>query len=418
MSLQTAQFQDILMVIAAALGCGLLIGLERERNTQKENSTSFAGLRSFAISAVLGALCFLFGIASGIAGALIIGAMSIVSLMKSQPDDPGVTTELAFVTTYFIGALCLWNIPVAASLSVALTILLIGKQSMHGIAGQWITEAELRDGIILLALVLIALPLIPNTPLWGPVLNPYLLLKLLTLILAVQALAHLAKRLLSSQNALILSSLASGFVSSTALIASLGMEVRHGRANAVTNAGAALMSCVATLIQLLIVVGGTSIAWLKVILLPTLIATLILAFWSAWLLRNAPSNDTQLSLDSRMFSLKEAVIIAGALTLIQAGVYALSLFLGNAGLLAGTLLASLFEVHAAMAAVVAQGEPDSAQSTTLLFAIMLGLATHAIAKSINAGISGGVRYALTFIPAQLIHMGILVGLLWSMNEIF
>ena len=404
--------------MAAALGCGLLIGLERERNKQKENNISFAGLRSFAICAVLGALCFLFGIATGIAGALIIGGISLVSLVKSQPDDPGVTTELAFISTYFIGALCLWNIPVAASLSVVLTILLIGKQSMHGIAGQWITEAEVRDGIILLALVLIALPLIPNTPLWGPVLNPYLLLKLLSLILAVQALAHLAKRLLSSNHALMLSSLASGFVSSTALIASLGLEVRDGRANPVINAGAALMSCVATLVQLLIVVGGTSIAWLKVIILPTLLAILILAFWSAWLMRKAPASEAAVNLDTRMFSLKEAAIIASALTLIQAGVYGLSLLLGDAGLLAGTLLAALFEIHAAIAAVVAQGEPHSAQSSTLLFALMLGLSAHAVAKSINAWISGGLRYALAFIPAQLLHMAILVGLLWTMTEFF
>ncbi len=131
--------------------------------------------------------------------------------------------------TYFIGALCLWNIPLAAGLSVILTGLLMTKHTMHGIVSQWITEAELRDGLFLLALVLIALPLTPNTALWGNVLNPYVILKLLILILSVQALAHIAKRLLSSSNALMLSAIASGFVSSTATIASLGMEVRAGR---------------------------------------------------------------------------------------------------------------------------------------------------------------------------------------------
>ncbi len=93
----------------------------------------------------------------------------------------------------------------------------------------------------------------------------------------MQALAHIAKRLLSSKNALLLSSLASGFVSSTATIASLGLEVRSGRANAKTNAGAALMSCVSTLVQTLIIVVGISLAWFKFIIFPTLIA---LAFFS------------------------------------------------------------------------------------------------------------------------------------------
>ncbi len=53
----------------------------------------------------------------------------------------------------------------------------------------------------------------------------------------MQSLAHIAKRLLSSKNAMMLSAIASGFVSSTATVASLGMEVRAGRANAKHNAG-------------------------------------------------------------------------------------------------------------------------------------------------------------------------------------
>ena len=411
MSLQTTSFEEFITVIAAALGCGLLIGLERGRSKLKHEYKTFAGFRSFAISALLGAICFLFGSAIGIVGALIIGAISIVSL-KNQPNDPGVTTELAFIMTYFIGALCIWNISLAAGLAVIMTIILLAKQSMHGIASQWITETELRDGIFLLALLLIALPLIPNQPFWGPVLNPHVILKLLTLILFVQALAHIAKRLLSSKNALLLSSLASGFVSSTATIASLGLEVRSGRANATTNAGAALMSCVSTLIQTLIIVAGISFTWFKFILFPTLIALAVLAIWAFILLRKAEPSTSVLESDSRMFSLKEAIIIAGTLAIIQVSVYGLSISLGDAGLIAGTLLASLFEIHAAIAAVIVQGEPNPSHTSTLLIAFMAGFAVHAIAKSVNSVISGGSAYAVAFIPAQLVHMAIFIALLW------
>ena len=393
-------YNDFLTIIAAALGCGLLIGLERERSQQRENQNSFAGLRSFAICALLGAVCFLFGPYFGIAGAFITGGIVIYSL-KNQTDDPGVTTEIAFILTYFIGGMCVWNISFAAGLSVILTVLLMTKHSMHGIAGKWITESEFKDGIFLLALLLIALPLTPNKALWGAVLNPYVILKLLTLILAVQALAHIAKRLLSSKNAMLLSSLASGFVSSTATIASLGLEVRNGRADAKANAGAALMSCVATLLQLMIIVIGVSITWFKLIVLPSLIAITILTIFALWFMRHTqPIENNQLT-DSRMFSLKEAAIIAASLTLIQAGVYGLNLLLGDAGLIAGTLLASLFEIHGALATIVIQGEPSN---HILSLAFVLGLAAHAIAKSINAFLSGGSRYALIFAPIQILHM--------------
>ncbi|WP_180186716.1 DUF4010 domain-containing protein [Acinetobacter sp. YH01008] len=408
----SSSFQELLATLTAALGCGLLIGLERERHKQREHQPSFAGLRSFAICALLGALCFLFGMSIGLAGALIVGGMVIFSI-RNQPEDPGITTELAFLMTYFIGAICLWNIPLAAGLAVMLTTILMAKHSLHNIAGQWITEAEFRDGLLLLALILIGLPLTPDTPLWGEVLNPHLILRLLTLILVVQALAHVAKRLLSSKNALMLSSLASGFVSSTATIAHLGLQVRKGEVDAKSNAGAALMSCISTLILLFIVVGGVSWSWLKILILPSLVAMAILAACAFLLLRKAkPAENCAKEEDSQMFSLKEAVIIAVTLTLIQAGIYGLELLLGDAGLLAGTLFASLFEIHAAMASVVIQGDPSN---TRLIYALLLGLGAHAVAKSANAALTGGWKFVLYFAPVQILHMAVLIGLLWWMT---
>ena len=406
----SGSFQELLTILTSALGCGLLIGLERERHKQREQQPSFAGLRSFALCALLGALCFLFGMNIGLTGALLVGGIVMFSL-RNQLQDPGITTELAFMMTYFIGAMCLWNIPLAAGLAVLVTIILMAKHSMHNIAGQWISEAEFRDGILLLALILIALPLTPDKPLWGEVLNPHLILRLLTLILVVQALAHIAKRLLSSKNALMLSSIASGFVSSTATIAHLGLQVRKTKVDAKSNAGAALMSCISTLVLLLVVVGGVSLSWLRILFLPTLVAGAILAACAFLLLRKAKPSPNLESSDSRMFSLKEAVIIAVTLTLIQAGVYGLEQLLGNAGLLAGTLLASLFEIHAAMAGVTVQGDPSNSH---LIYALLLGLGAHALAKSVNAALTGGIKFALYFVPVQILHMAVLIALMWWM----
>ena len=89
--LHAHSFHELLTILTSALGCGLLIGLERERHKQREQQPSFAGLRSFAICALLGALCFLFGIVIAVIGALIVGGMVILSI-KNQPDDPGITT--------------------------------------------------------------------------------------------------------------------------------------------------------------------------------------------------------------------------------------------------------------------------------------------------------------------------------------
>lgn len=410
--LQQLNFLELITIMASALGAGLLIGLERERSKQHSDEPSFAGVRSFALCALLGALCFIMNTAIAVVGAVAVSFFCIYSLVKQQKDI-GSTTELAFLMTYFIGGLCVFHIPLAAGLAVLVAILLMNKNSIHHVAGNVIKSYEMRDGLFLLALVLIALPLMPNQPLWGNVLNPYVIFKLLILILGVQSLAHVAKRLLPNDKALILSSLASGFVSSTATIASLGMQVRSHPADAKSSAGAALLSCVSTLIQLLIVVIGLSMTWFKVLLIPCLIGVAILSLVALFLMNSANKStlahksDTEKmpAEDSRIFSLKEALIIVVTLSVIQAGIYGLNLMLGNSGLIIGTFLASLFEVHAAMATVVMQGDVEN---KTLVMALMIGLIAHACSKCVNAFLTGGKTYFLYFAPTQLLHMGCLI----------
>ncbi|WP_286729089.1 MgtC/SapB family protein [Acinetobacter sp. UBA1297] len=416
--LQNLTFQELLTIILSALGCGLLIGLERERNKNTRNEQSFAGLRSFTISALLGALCFVIHPYVGVVGAIAVSLFCLYSLSQ-QKEDIGSTTELAFLMTYLIGAACVWNIPLAASMAVLLTLILMGKTSLHRFAGKTIRDYELRDGLLLLALILIALPIMPNKPLWGSVLNPYVILKLLVLILIVQSMAHVAKRILSNDKALILSALASGFVSSTATIASLGMQVRSREATAKVNAGAALMSCVATLLQLLLIVSGVSLMWFKLLFVPSLAGIGILCAATGLFMYRSNHSDTRLikqvdQADDRMFSLKEAVIIAVSLTLIQAGIYGANLILGDKGLILSTFLASLFEVHAAMAGVVVQGNPAN---LTLIYAVVIGLAAHALSKSINAFLTGGWKFFLYFAPVQVVHMAVVIMLIIYFHQI-
>ena len=417
MLLQSLSFQELLTIMLSALGCGLLIGLERERHKNNNNEQSFAGLRSFTITALLGASCFLLHLYIGVIGAVAVSLFCVYSLFQ-QKQDIGSTTELAFLMTYIIGAICVWNIPLAAGMAVLLTIILMGKQTLHQFAGKTIQSYELRDGLLLLALILIALPVMPNKSLWGAVLNPYIILKLLILILIVQSMAHVAKRILSNDKALILSALASGFVSSTATIASLGMQVRSGQASAKLNAGAGLISCIATLLQLLLIVLGVSVEWFKFLLIPSLVGIGILCIAAGFLIYRTPQADNSTTIneiqeiDSRMFSIKEAVIIAISLTLIQAGIYGANLLLGDSGLILGTFLASLFEVHAAVAGVVIQGNPHN---LTLIYAVMIGLAAHAVSKSINSFVTGGWKFFLYFAPSQILHMLGLIFILLSLK---
>ncbi len=64
--------------LAVALGIGLLIGAERERRKGEGPHRAAAGIRTFAIVAVLGAICSQFG-----GEAVLVAAMLVIGLRRS-----------------------------------------------------------------------------------------------------------------------------------------------------------------------------------------------------------------------------------------------------------------------------------------------------------------------------------------------
>ena len=425
-------------VLAAALGCGLLVGIERERRKGSGPGRAFAGLRTFAVTSVLGAAAALTQLPGlVVTGALLVAALAFVAYERDRSEDPGATTELALLLTYVVGVLCAQNLALAAALAVGLTGVLAGRDALHRFARQWLTPGEVRDGIVLAALVLMALPLVPNRPLWGPVLNPHVIVQLLALLLAVQALAHLCRRLLQAQHAVAFSALASGFVSSTATIATLGLAVREGRSPARLMAGGGLLSCVSTQLQMLLVAGAVQPAWLSVLWAPVLAGSVLALAWGWWLVRGAPDAapspaaitptvsataitpttstppaESTAPDEDRMFSLWEAAGVAALLSGIQAAVYGLTLWLGATGLLLGSALAALADLHAALSAVFASGMPVAGSAT--VWAAMLAMMVHTGSKSLTAFITGGSRYLLWLAPGLWLHMLLSVAGLYAM----
>ena len=209
-----------------------------------------------------------------------------------------------------------------------------------------------------------------------------------------------------------LSALASGFVSSTATIASLGVAVREGREPARRQGGAAALSCVATMAQILAVAATVQPQWLGRLWAPALAGGLAAALWGWALLRGGgPAGRAVPEPDAPMFRLRDALLIALLLTGIQVLVHALRLWWGEAGLLAGTLLAALADVHAAVAAVLVQGRPQDAAGPGLQGALAAALSVHALSKCAVAWASGGWHYAVAAGGGVLLHTGVFVAVL-------
>ncbi len=421
---------DAAAALAVALGCGLLIGIERERRKGSGARRALAGLRTFTLVCVLGAGSTLTGESGLMAvGALLVAALCVVSHARDRSKDPGITTEIALFLTYLIGMLSVWAAPLAAAMAVTLTALLAARQRLHHFASRWLQPGEVRDGIVLSALVLNALPLMPDRPLLGDVLNPHLITQLLALLLAIQSLAHLSRRLLDARHAVMLSSVASGFVSSTATIASMGMAVREGRSGARLMAGAGLLSCVATLVQALVVALAIQPAWLPVLWWPALAGALVALLWGGWLVHGAPPDggalsgatpdpegsppSARLGGEGRMFSLRSALLVAALLTSVQALVYGVKVWLGQAGALGAVVLASIVDLHSSLAAVLALAPPEAGSMG--FTALMLAIGVHGVSKAVTAGLAGGARYLGWLAPGLCLQTAVcLGGLAWQL----
>ena len=91
---------------ATALAIGLLIGLERERGKAIDIARRPAGIRTFALAALAGAVAMHLGAVPLLA--VLVGGVAVlaaVSHVQRAPEEPGLTTEIGLIGAPLLGGL-------------------------------------------------------------------------------------------------------------------------------------------------------------------------------------------------------------------------------------------------------------------------------------------------------------------------
>lgn len=393
-----------LLGLAVALGLGLLIGVERERNKGRGPQRGQAGVRSFTIVALTGALSQLSGEPWLVAAAaLFVGGLALLSYRRTAAGDPGITTELALFATYVLGVMAMEQPQLAAAAGVVVALLLAGRSRLHRFSTRVLTEGEGRSILQLAAAALIVLPLIPDRPLpWLAEVNPRNLWRLAVILMALQAAGHVAVRMTGAWLGLALSGLASGFVSSTATFAAMGARARAEPALASSCASGALFSNVATIAQLAVLAVAVQPA-LMATLWPVLLAGGVAAAAgaAAGLRRRGTGPEARPGSD-RMFSLRQAVMVAALLTGVTAGVALVQSTLGAGAATIATTLAGFADVHAASASVFGLTARGRLPAEQMLLAVLLAFSANTFSKFIAAWVAGGPRFALRVLPGLVV----------------
>ena len=382
---------DQLFGFGVALGLGLLIGIERERRKGEGSDRSAAGVRSFTLVALMGALATHLGLTAMLLAGAFVGLAALLSYVRSSSDDPGLTTEIALLLTFLLGVLATREPALAAALGVTVAILLAGKSDLHHFAQTVLTPQETHDGLLLLASVLIVLPLLPGGSIdpWG-VLEIRKLWAIVILIMAIGAAGHVALRVFGPRIGLPLAGFVGGFVSSAATIAAMGQRAARDPARAQEAAAAGMASSVATTVLMTVLLGSTSPGLLRAVWPMLLAGTLVALAFSLWLARRARTSSVDPAASGgRPFSPMEAIRFAGLLAAVLLLSAALKNWLGSSGVWVAAATAGLADVHAvtlSMGQLAATGAIDLEAAR---WALVLGFATNLLTKVLLAWRAGG-----------------------------
>lgn len=401
---------DLWQAAGIALALGLLVGAERERA-----KPGGAGVRTFALVALLGNVATLLPMVLGavvLAGVVVLVSVGYAATRKT---DPGMTSEVALLTTAGLGALAGRHAAIAVGAAVAIVVVLSSKEMLHRFLRETVTERERVDAMKFFVAAFIVLPLLPRAS-FGPadVLSPQRIWLLVVLITGIGWVGYAATRALGASRGQLIAGLAGGFVSGTATIGLLGAKARRREVSMRAALAGALMASTATVVEMAVLTTVVE-PTVAVRLYPGLAAGLLALLLESWWLgkTHGDAGDQDRETAGRPFALTPALILAVVISLVVlAGAWMQGRY-GAAGANVVAATGGLADAHATSVALAGLAHSHALTALTAANAILLALGTNTLSKVVAAGVGGGRRYAVSIlllhlIPAAAVAVGVLV----------
>ena len=395
----------VMLNLAVALGVGLLIGAERERRKGEGPSRSPAGIRTFTITSLTGAVSVVVGGELLLAIATIgVIALTVFGYWRSHEDDPGLTTEIGLILTVLLGGLSMRQPALAAGLAATVAIVFAIRSPLHRFVRGVLTEDEVKDALIFAGATLVVLPLLPDQPM-GPygALNPHTIWIVVILVMAISAAGYAAVRMLGARFGLPIAGLASGFISSTATIGAMGARAAKTPDILAAAVAGAVLSTVATIVQMALVLAATSMITLQTLSVPLICAGFAAVAYGAVFtipaLRQKAENEVH---SGRAFSISAALVFALTLSGILVASAALREWFDETGIIVAAAVAGFVDTHSAaisVASLVASGKMNAVDAVV---PILAGLSTNTLSKMLLTCTSGGRSFALRVIPGLIL----------------
>lgn len=409
--------------IVVAIFLGALMGFQREFSQQEMKIKRFAGIRTFILITLMGAILGFLGsgpntllVAIGFVAIIILVITSyVLDYMKSS--STSATTEVAAIMAYIVGVMCVTEyMKYAIIFAILITAFLAFKEKFH----ETIKNMDRKEvfGVIKFAIVsLVILPILPDknySPLDIPgfgemfssfgidstvlgqldVFNFYHIWLMVILVAGISFLGYFLVKVMDSKKSYALLGFVGGLVSSTAVTLSMAAESKKNKKIVHPFVLATIIAMTIMFIRVIFEVAIVNNFLLKDLFFP-LFVMFALGVLIAIIFLNKKSKDV-LKSDSvefkQPFALVPALKFGGLFLLVLFIARLAQLLFGDVGLYFTSVLSGLADVDAitlSMASLSKAGEIDSMVATT---SIMLAVISNTLVKVGIAFFFGGKKF--------------------------
>lgn len=380
---------------AIALGVGLIIGAERERNNLNYSRISIGGIRTFTIASLLGAVSaytnFWLFLTS------IIGVISLISflMLREHKLNSSITTEISLIMTVILGGISINEPRISVIIGLTLTILLSTKDAIHEFVTKKLSNEIFNDFLVLSVSTLIILPLIPNH-FTGPFnsINPRNLWLIVIFILIIGMLSQAILKLFGNRIGMPVLGFLTGFISSIATITAMSSYANKSPELLKSAVAGSLFSCVSTIIQLSFILIMINIESFSVLFIPLIAggasATILGLIHSVENYKESNSYINQFQYKS--IGLYSAIFLVIVIATILVTSSALNEWFGVAGVVAISAISGIVDVHSPTIAIVTMADIGELRLDQVSIPILAALTTNSLTKVIAAVMNGPRRF--------------------------
>jgi len=398
----------------AALVIGILVGLQREYAYDDPSREMFAGVRTFALMALVGGVAAM--VAEHLASpwaftgiVLLVGALiAIAYFVGAQRGKVGLTTEISALVTILSGALCYWNyLPLAAAIAVATTVLLSLKLEMQTFVRR-ITREDVYATLKFAVISAIVLPVLPNKTFGPPpldVLNPYKIWLMVVFISGISFLGYLLTKVVGFRQGIGLTGLLGGLVSSTAVTLSFSQRSQTQPDLAKPFALGITVAWMMMFLRVVTEVAALNRALLRMLWLPMAVAAAVGLVYGLYLYF-AQRTDEEGGVNlSNPFELRPAVTFGLLYALILLFSKVAQTYLGDMGVYLSSTVAGFTDVDAVTLSLAELGgKVDGIDLTVAARGIVLAATSNTLVKGGIVLASGSALLRRVLLPGFALMM--------------